>query len=239
MNGAAALPDAEERLAVRTGYALAPGVMLAGVAGGIAFPILPLVGLRAGLPMALIGAILAANRFGRVVASPLVGALANRIGGRRTLIVGLLIQIVVMLLYVLGVSAGRPGLFFLLGRLLHGPGSACVFVSAQALALQAGGTAHGGRVAGMVRAAMGTGVPLGLVAGGVLWTWSASPPPSARPWSRSSPPRSPRPRWCRTSGPPCAPAAASTTPCGRSPTAASPPSACSTSRSRSRRRAWS
>ena len=132
------------------------------------FPILPIVGIRSGLPLPFIGVILAANRAMRVVSSPLVGALSDRIGGRRTLLAGLFVQIAVMGLYTLGLTTGHPGVFFLLGRMLHGPGSACVFVAGQALALHAGGRAHGGRAASTVRAALSLGVPFGLVAGGVL-----------------------------------------------------------------------
>ncbi len=156
------------RFANRAALAITPGVLLAGFAGGAAFPILPLAGQKAGLSMAFIGVILAANRAARVIASPLVGMITDRFGGRRTLITGLLIQIVVMGLYTLGITTGRPGFFFLTGRLLHGPGSACVFVAGQALALEAGGKAHGGRTAGTVRAALAIGVPLGIVVGGLL-----------------------------------------------------------------------
>jgi len=155
-------------LANRAAMAIAPGVLLSGFAGGVAFPILPLVGERAGLSLAFIGAILAANRAARVVCNPFIGAVTDRLGGRRTLIAGLLLQVVVMALYVLGVQTGRPGAFFLAGRLLHGPGSACVFVAGQALALEAGGKEHGGRTAGIVRAALAIGVPFGIVAGGLL-----------------------------------------------------------------------
>jgi MFS family permease len=147
---------------------LTPGTLLAGVAGGIAFPILPIAGLRLGLSLTFIGIILAANRAMRVVASPLVGVLADRVGGRRTLLVGLALQIVVMGLFALGISTKHAGPFFLAGRILHGPASAGVFVSAQALALHAGGAAHGGRAAGTVRASIVLGVPLGLLAGGLL-----------------------------------------------------------------------
>jgi MFS family permease len=148
--------------------ALTPGTLLAGVAGGIAFPILPIVGLRLGLSLPFIGVILAANRAMRVLSSPLIGVVADRFGGRRTLLVGLALQIVVMGLYSLGILTRQAGPFFLAGRLLHGPGSACVFVSAQALALHAGGASHGGRAAGTVRAAIVLGVPVGLLVGGLL-----------------------------------------------------------------------
>jgi MFS family permease len=148
--------------------ALASGTLLAGVAGGIAFPILPIVGLRLGLSLTFIGIILAANRAMRVVSSPFVGIVTDRFGGRRILLLGLVLQIVVMGLYALGIVTHRAGAFFLAGRLLHGPGSACVFVAAQALALHAGGASHKGSAAGTVRASIVLGVPVGLLVGGLL-----------------------------------------------------------------------
>jgi MFS family permease len=165
------LPDvaASERAAARrAGLAIAPGALLAGVAGGIAFPILPLVGVHFGLPLWYIGVILAANRGARLLSAPVVGLLTDRFGGRRVLLAGLVLQIGVMALYLLGMIRSQPGLYFLLARLLHGPGSACVFVGAQTLALHAGGRAHGGLVAGIVRAAQSAGMPVGLAAGGLL-----------------------------------------------------------------------
>ena len=107
------------REANRAVLAITPGVLLSGFAGGVAFPILPLVGQRAGLSLAFIGLILAANRAARVITNPFIGVITDRIGGRRTLLMGLLIQVVVMVLYVLGVILHRPGPFFLAGRLLQ------------------------------------------------------------------------------------------------------------------------
>ncbi|HEX7665283.1 MAG TPA: MFS transporter [Polyangiaceae bacterium] len=152
----------------KAAWAVAPGILLAGVAGGIAFPILPVFGARAGLSLAFIGVVLAANRATRVVANPIVGMIADRFGGRRTLLVGLLVQIVVMALFWLGVTTKHTGFFFLAGRIVHGPGSSCVFVAGQALALHSAGPKKGGQAGGIVRAAMQIGVPVGLVLGGVL-----------------------------------------------------------------------
>lgn len=148
--------------------ALAPPVMLAGVSSGMAFPILPNVGMRVGLPVAFIGLVLAANRIVRVAVSPSTGALIDRYGGRPAMLVGLLAQVASMLAFVAGVKTSFPGTFFLFGRILHGFGSAGVFIAAQALALHGGGAAHGGRVSGAVRAAVQLGVPLGLVSGGFI-----------------------------------------------------------------------
>lgn len=152
----------------RLALGLAPGTLLAGMAGGIVFPIFPIVGLQLGLSLPFIGAILAANRAVRVFASPVVGVIADRVGGRRTLLVGLAVQIFVMTMYVLGIATHHAGALFLGGRLLHGIGSACVFVSAQALALQVVGPSRGGSTAGVVRASIVLGIPLGLATGGLL-----------------------------------------------------------------------
>ena len=46
-------------------WVVAPGALLAGIAGGLAFPILPTVGQRVGLSLGFIGVILAANRAAR------------------------------------------------------------------------------------------------------------------------------------------------------------------------------
>jgi len=157
-----------ERSPAALAWALAPGTLLAGVAGGIAFPILPIAAERAGLPLLFIGVILATNRAMRVLTSPWIGMLADRIGSRRTLLIGLTVQIAVLLLYALGIATSHVGGFFMAGRLLHGPASACVFIAAQALALHAGGGSNSGGTAGIVRTAMVFGVPAGLALGGLL-----------------------------------------------------------------------
>lgn len=149
-------------------FALWPGVMLAGVAGGIAFPILPSVGIRVGLPFWLIGLILAMNRIVRVILSPLVGTMIDRYGGRRTLLVGNVLSVFSIALFILGVTTPFTGTFFLLGRMLNGLGSSCIFVAAPALALTSAGKNHGGGVVGAVRSATAVGVPAGLVGGGFL-----------------------------------------------------------------------
>ena len=159
----------EEISPLRLALALGPGTLLSGVAGGIAFPILPIVGMRIGLSAAFIGVILATNRAVRLCVSPFIGALADRFGARRLLLVGLFINIVTMTLYALGILAHHAGAGFLAGRIFHGFGSGCVFVSSQALALFAtSGHRGGGSAVGTVRAAIVLGVPIGLVCGGLL-----------------------------------------------------------------------
>jgi MFS family permease len=158
----------EPKSPLKFALAIVPGTLLAGIAGGIVFPIFPIVGQRVGLSVPFIGAILAANRAVRVLSSPFIGRTVDRIGARRTMLIGLAVQVVVMALFLAGMVTHHEGAGFLSGRLLHGIGSACVFVSAQALALKAGGSDKGGGTAGLVRAAIVVGIPVGLSAGGLL-----------------------------------------------------------------------
>ena len=56
-----ATASGKETSSASLALALTPATLLAGVAGGIAFPILPIVGLRLGLSLPFIGVILAAG----------------------------------------------------------------------------------------------------------------------------------------------------------------------------------
>jgi MFS family permease len=160
---------AGRRRAIATAWTIAPGVFLTGVGGGIVFPILPLIGVQAGLSLAFVGLILAANRIGRVIANPLVGMMVDRHGGKRMMVVGLLAESAVLGIYWVAVE--RPaatGWLFLLGRLLYGPASAMAFVGGQTLGLLAGGPEHRGSASGIVRLALSFGTPAGLVVGGLV-----------------------------------------------------------------------
>ncbi len=157
-----------ERFSSRTSLSIVPGVLLSGVGGGMAFPILPLAALNAGLPVYIIGLIMATNRVVRMLVSPWVGVAIDAFGGRRIFLSGVLINIGVMALFALGSLTGHEGIFFLSGRILHGLGSACVFISAQTLALHSGQGSGKGRATSFVRSAQSSGTPFGFVLGGVL-----------------------------------------------------------------------
>ena len=156
------------RQALAAAWAIAPGVFVVGLGGGIVFPILPLIGVERGLSLAFIGLILAANRIGRVIANPLVGMLVDRHGGKRMLVIGLFCEVAVMGVYWLALLSRYPGPLFLVGRLLYGPASAMAFVGGQTLGLLAGGSEHRGVSGGVVRMALSFGTPAGLVVGGIL-----------------------------------------------------------------------
>lgn len=152
----------------RVAFSIAPGVFLAGIGGGIIFPILPLVGIRQGLSPLLIGLILAGNRMTRVLFNPLVGAMVDRYGGKRLLSLGLLVEAMVMALYWFGLRSHWVGGSFLLGRLVWGPASGLILIGGQTLAINASQSENRGAVAGIVRAAQSLGTPSGMALGGIL-----------------------------------------------------------------------
>ena len=47
----------KNQLAIRPGFSIVPGVILSGVGGGMAFPVLPLAALNAGVSLSFIGLI--------------------------------------------------------------------------------------------------------------------------------------------------------------------------------------
>lgn len=163
------MQEAEDRaFSNKASLSIVPGVLLAGVGGGMAFPILPIASLKAGLPIYVIGLIMATNRVVRMIVAPWVGVVIDRLGGRRIFLAGILMNIAVMALFALGSFTGHEGVFFLSGRILHGVGSACVFISAQTLALHSGKGSGRGRATSFIRSAQSSGTPVGFILGGVL-----------------------------------------------------------------------
>jgi len=160
----------------RTTYAIVPGVFLAGIGGGMVFPILPIIGLQAGLAPVLIGLILAGNRITRVLFNPWVGAFIDRLGGKRLLTVGLFAESLIMVGYWLALRTGWIGPLFLACRLIWGPASALILIGGQTLALNAGPPQTRGTAAGIVRSAQSLGTPAGMVFGGIIAGWLGNGP---------------------------------------------------------------
>ena len=152
---------------------MAVAVFLGGIGGGIAFPILPLLGLQLGLSGILIGVILSANRITRLAVNPIVGHWIDRVGGKRPLSVGLLIESVATGLFSLAIHTSVPGAILLFGRALWGVGSSMLIVGGVTLALNLSSEETRGRSTAAVRMSMSLGMPAGLLAGGVIaGVWS-------------------------------------------------------------------
>ncbi|MFP9192896.1 MFS transporter [Natronosalvus vescus] len=154
-----------------------------GFGGGVIFPILPNLGEVLGISAAMVGLILAANRWTRLVANAPAGILVDRIGTRKPFVVGLAIEGVATFGYVLAIYASRPDTFlggavglvspnpevwFLLARVLWGLGSALVFATAYTITADVSDADSRGTSMGIVRAGITFGFPAGLVLGGIV-----------------------------------------------------------------------
>ena len=139
-----------------------------GFGGGVVFPILPNLEELLGFSALLVGLILSANRFVRVVANAPAGALVDRVGTRTPFIAGLAIEGVATLGYVVALESTLPEVWFLLARVAWGLGSALVFATAYTITNDVSVAGSRGTSMGLVRAGITFGFPAGLVMGGVV-----------------------------------------------------------------------
>lgn len=153
-----------------------------GFGGGVVFPILPNLGAVLGISAFMVGVILSANRFVRLVANAPAGAFVDRVGTRKPFVAGLVIEGVATFGYVIALLVPDPGpgasvvvelalapeTWFLLARVLWGIGSALVFATAYTIAADVSDAGDRGTNMGVVRAGILLGFPAGLVLGGVV-----------------------------------------------------------------------
>jgi len=139
-----------------------------GFGGGVVFPILPNLGKVMGFSAFMVGLILSANRFVRLVANAPAGALIDRVGVRRPFVYGLFIEGIATLGYVVALFVPPPEAWFLLARVLWGLGSAAVFATATTIAADLSDGGDRGTNMGVVRGGITMGFPAGLVLGGVI-----------------------------------------------------------------------
>ncbi|WP_436906927.1 MFS transporter [Halosimplex marinum] len=141
---------------------------LVGLGGGVVFPILPNLGNVLGITPFLVGFILSANRFTRILANAPAGSLVDRVGTRTPFVVGLFVEGLATAGYVVALRAPLPEAWFLLARVLWGIGSALVFATAYTIAADVSDGGDRGTNMGVVRAGITLGFPAGLVMGGVV-----------------------------------------------------------------------
>ncbi|WP_129113376.1 MFS transporter [Halegenticoccus tardaugens] len=139
-----------------------------GFGGGVVFPILPNLEATLGISSFMVGLILSANRFARLVANAPAGALVDRIGTRTPFVSGLAIEGVATLGYVVALRAAAPEAWFLVARVAWGLGSALVFATAYTITADVSDSGSRGTSMGLVRAGITFGFPAGLVLGGVV-----------------------------------------------------------------------
>lgn len=157
------------RLPARHGVlTLSTLAFIGGLGGGVVFPVLPLLGLRLGIPAMLVGLILALNRITRLAVNPVSGLVVDRFGARWPLIIGLLIEAGSTLCFYVGVHSSRVATWFLAGRALWGVGSSLLMVGVLTAALLFSGNASRGLSTAKVRMSLSFGLPAGLVLGGLI-----------------------------------------------------------------------
>lgn len=139
-----------------------------GFGGGVIFPILPNLGAVLGISPFLVGLILSANRFSRLVANAPAGVLVDRIGTRTPFVVGMFVQGFATSGYVVAMLAPFPEAWFMAARVLWGVGSALVFATAYTIAADVSTNRSRGASMGLIRGGVLFGFPAGVVVGGVV-----------------------------------------------------------------------
>jgi len=139
-----------------------------GFGGGVIFPILPNLGDVIGITPFAVGIILSANRFSRLFANAPAGALTDRIGTRKPMVIGMAIQAGATSGYVIAMVAPFPEGWFFSARILWGIGSALVFATAYTIAADVSDSDSRGASMGLIRGGVIFGFPSGVVIGGVV-----------------------------------------------------------------------
>ncbi len=139
-----------------------------GFGGGVIFPILPNLGEVIGISPFVVGIILSANRFSRLFANAPAGALTDRIGTRKPMVIGMAIQAAATSGYVIAMLAPFPEGWFFSARIFWGIGSALVFATAYTIAADVSDSSSRGANMGLIRGGVLFGFPSGVVVGGVV-----------------------------------------------------------------------
>lgn len=160
-------PDPEPPLASRAHLA-SVGILAISIMAPVTLPVpilRELVGERFGVSELLTSLFMSVNMIGAAIAAPLAGALADRIGRRRPLVIGALLADA---LCFLALTLDVPFGVFLAIRLVEG--CAHIFALSLLLSIAASlGGSHGrGKTMGITGAGMMLGVALGAPVGGAL-----------------------------------------------------------------------
>jgi MFS family permease len=180
--------DAYDESEVRTiALAVVGGLVFGGLATGVAYPTLPLLTDVLGISAAMLGVVLSANRFARLVMNTPAGNVIDRVGTRTPMIAGLFVQALAPFGYVVGLhtppgsvaapvvgAVSYPGAVFVVARLAWGVGSAFVFLGAFATVTHVTTSDNRGRWLGYMRAGQSLGFPSGLVVGGLLFNYAGA-----------------------------------------------------------------
>ena len=153
---------------VAQNWGIAAIAFVGGLGGGVVFPILPIIGMGLGISGLMVGLILSANRIARLGFDPIVGGIIDHVGVRWSVAAGLAMEAAGTLAFSIGLRADIPSRWFLLGRVIWGVGSSLLLVGTLAGVMTTARPERRGSMTARVRAALGLGVPAGLVIGGLV-----------------------------------------------------------------------
>jgi MFS family permease len=151
--------------------AVVAGVFFGGVGGGVAFPTLPTLGSVLGIAPFVVGLILSVNRFTRLLLNTPAGEVLDRLGTRRPMLAGFVVQGMVPFGYVVALDPPfglSSATVFFVSRACWGIGSAFVFVGAFTTVTHVTTDQNRGKWVGYMRGGQSLGFPTGLVLGGLL-----------------------------------------------------------------------
>ncbi len=148
-------------------FSLLISTFFSGFGGGVVFPIFPALGTILGISPFLVGIILSANRFSRLVCSAPAGAIVDRFGARTPYVLGLGIQAVATFGYIIALYLPLPEAWFLGSRIVLGAASALTFATSYTIAANVSVGDSRGMKMGLIRGGSILGFPTGLLVGGV------------------------------------------------------------------------
>ncbi|WP_129115719.1 MFS transporter [Halegenticoccus tardaugens] len=150
-----------------TVVAVVASTLFLGFSGGVIFPILPNLSAIVDVSPVLVGVVLSASRFVRLVASAPAGALADRVGTRTPFVAGVALEAAATFGYVVGMGSPVPEAWFTAARALWGLGGALVLATAYTIAADVSESDSRGRTMSLIRGGSSIGFPAGMALGGV------------------------------------------------------------------------
>ncbi|QSG01792.1 MFS transporter [Natranaeroarchaeum sulfidigenes] len=149
-------------------FSLLVSTFFSGFGGGVVFPIFPALGTILGISPFLVGVILSANRFSRLICSAPAGAIVDRFGARTPYVLGLGIQAIATFGYIVALYVPLPEAWFLGSRIVLGAASALTFATSYTIAANVSVGDSRGMKMGLIRGGSILGFPTGLLVGGVV-----------------------------------------------------------------------
>lgn len=124
----------------------------------------PAIAAQAGVSLAMVGVLLGANRFARLLFNNLAGSLFDRLPRRRLMIAAMLLGVLSTAIYALG----RGAAVMLLGRVLWGAAWSGIWIGSNAIALDISDDSNRGAVTGRLQMWFSLGIALTSFGGGLF-----------------------------------------------------------------------